>query len=104
MPISEWDERPIIKDTETKLRRILKALAITVQGTAKFLCPFDTGHLRKSISYLVKSAVSAIVGSNVEYAAPVELGSKKWKGKPYLRPALDKLGQKDVDKAIGKIL
>jgi len=31
----------------------------------------------------------AIVGTNVEYAPYVEMGTRFWPGKPYLRPALE---------------
>lgn len=46
-----------------------------------------TGRLRNSISH-ARDDTSAYVGTNVEYAAYVELGtSKKMKPRPYLRPA-----------------
>lgn len=50
-----------------------------------------TGRLRDSISHGVKSqgrGYASIVGTNVEYAATVELGGRnpKWKY-PYLKPA-----------------
>lgn len=46
-----------------------------------------TGRLRNSISHVVQNN-EAIIGTNVEYAATVELGGRnpKWKY-PYLKPA-----------------
>lgn len=46
-----------------------------------------TGRLRNSISHVVQNN-KAIIGTNVEYAATVELGGRnpKWKY-PYLKPA-----------------
>lgn len=44
---------------------------------AKQRCPVDTGRLRSSITHRVEvetDGMVGIVGTNVEYAAPVELG------------------------------
>ena len=46
-----------------------------------------TGRLRNSISH-ARDDTSAYVGTNVEYAAYVELGTSKMKPRPYLRPAV----------------
>lgn len=50
-----------------------------------------TGRLRSSISHVIgkdAQSVYADIGSNVEYAAWVELGTRRAKPYPYLRPAL----------------
>lgn len=50
-----------------------------------------TGRLRSSISWRVladASGVYADIGTNVEYAAYVELGTERMAPRPYLRPAL----------------
>lgn len=50
-----------------------------------------TGRLRSSISHVIgkdAQSVYADIGSNVEYAAWVELGTSRAKPYPYLRPAL----------------
>ena len=47
-----------------------------------------TGRLRNSISH-ARDDASAYVGTNVEYAAYVELGTSKMKPRPYLRPAAE---------------
>lgn len=50
-----------------------------------------TGRLRASISHVIgkdEAGVYADIGSNVEYAAWVELGTRRARPYPYLRPAL----------------
>ena len=47
-----------------------------------------TGRLRNSISH-ARDDTSAYVGTNVEYAAYVELGTSRMKPRPYLRPAAE---------------
>lgn len=51
-----------------------------------------TGRLRSSISTTIGSdsiSVYSDVGSNVEYAGYVELGTRYMRARPYLRPALE---------------
>lgn len=98
-------------NTEYILQAIDKALAESMdeigqamQLRAQELCPVDTGRLRNSITYRLggggydfpgygaevsarEHAVS--VGSNVEYAAYVELGTSRTKAQPFLRPAAE---------------
>lgn len=47
-----------------------------------------TTNLRQSLSH-ARDDTSAYVGTNVEYAAYVELGTSKMKPRPYLRPAAE---------------
>ncbi len=100
MAISKWNPERVISASERRLRKVLKLLAMKVRTDAKLLCLVDTGNLRKSIDYKVLTSKLARVGTNVEYAPHVEFGTKFWKGKPYLRPALDKLTQRDINRII----
>ena len=51
----------------------------------------DTGRLRNSITHAIDEAEKSVaVGTNVEYAPYVELGTSKMKDWPYLRPAAQK--------------
>lgn len=66
--------------------RGLKAIGSTAEKYAKEKCPVDTGRLRNSIAYKSDDSC-AIVGTNVEYAPDVELGTSKQKSQPYLKTA-----------------
>jgi HK97 gp10 family phage protein len=64
-----------------------------IRNTAQVLVPVLTGTLRRSIqSRIVESngyGASGIVGTNLEYARPVEFGTANRPARPYLRPAFD---------------
>lgn len=48
----------------------------------------DTGRLRNSVTHAINMDEEAVyIGTNVEYAPYVELGTSRSKEKPYLRPA-----------------
>ncbi len=100
MAISQWNPERVISATERRLRKVLTLIVIKVQTDAKLLCLVDKGDLRKSIVKEVLSSKHARVGTNMEYALHVEYGTKFWKGKAFLRPALDKLTQRDINRAI----
>ena len=87
----------------------LSAVGLYLQGDARLRAPVDTGRLRGSITYATQrersqtdagakagDAVSRPddtntlhVGTNVEYAAYVEYGTRRMAEQPYLIPALD---------------
>lgn len=68
----------------------MEEIGLLAEGYAKKLCPVDTGRLRNSITHAVSSSENAVyVGTNVEYAPHVELGTRKQKAQPYLRPAAE---------------
>ena len=71
--------------------RALEAIGLLAEGYAKALSPVDTGRLRSSISHDTDDD-TAYIGTNVEYAAYVELGTQKTKAQPYLRPAVEDHG------------
>jgi HK97 gp10 family phage protein len=71
--------------------KVLARKAIQVQGGAQRLCPVDTGRLRSSITHRLEQdgiGLVAYVGTNVEYAIYVELGTSRTPAEPFLRPAL----------------
>lgn len=79
----EGPNGPVAKD--------LARRAVKVEATAKRLAPVDTGRLRSSITHEVTTdskGLVAFVGTNVEYAIFVELGTRFQRPQPYLRPAL----------------
>lgn len=63
----------------------LEEIGLTCEGYAKRLCPVDTGRLRNSITHaLDASRKEVVIGTNVEYAPYVELGTVKFKGVHFL--------------------
>lgn len=71
------------------MRVALEEVGLTAERYAKRICPVDTGRLRNSITHQVNMSEKAVyVGTNVEYAPYVELGTKTQKAQPYLRPAI----------------
>ena len=71
-------------------------VANNIKRNAKQLAPVDSGDLRNSIG--VKKDTSSgygigyVIGSDLEYAGMVELGTKNKGARPYLRPALRNKG------------
>jgi HK97 gp10 family phage protein len=63
-----------------------------VENRAKQLCPVDTGRLRSSITQtppiVSGSYVTIQVGTNVEYGAYLEYGTRFMSARPFLLPAL----------------
>ena len=76
---------------ESQIEQALIAIGMTAETYAKENCPVDTGRLRNSITHEVEMGdKSAIIGTNVEYAAIVELGTSKMRASQYLPPAAEK--------------
>ena len=58
------------------LLRGLEKCGLVAEGYAKKLCPVDTGNLRNSITHVVdEQEPAAIIGTDSEYGAYVELGT-----------------------------
>lgn len=73
--------------------KALEEIGLAAEGYAKRLCPVDTGRLRNSITHVTSYGAKAVyIGTNVEYAAYVELGTRRQKPQPYLRPAATEHG------------
>jgi HK97 gp10 family phage protein len=69
----------------------LWVFAMRVQNNARVLAPVDTGRLRSSIMATKgrdSTGPYVEIGTNVEYAAFVEFGTRFQVAQPYLRPAL----------------
>ena len=71
---------------QNAIERGLEAIGVTAEGYAKEDCPVDTGNLRNSISHAIKDK-EVYIGTNVEYAPYVELGTFKMDARPFLKPA-----------------
>lgn len=78
----------VLKGLSDAVERALTRIGLAAEGYAKKECPVDTGNLRNSITHeVVQSEKAVYIGTNVEYAAYVELGTVRTKAKPYLKPA-----------------
>ena len=107
------NSKEVLEAMQQAAVRALEKCGLTAEGYAKKLCPVDTGNLRNSITHTVdEEEPAAYIGSNVEYAAYVELGTGKYvsggrptpwvyqdekgnwhrtngqKSQPYLKPAV----------------
>lgn len=68
-------------------KEITKAVYDTPESKSGYV---RTGRLRNSISYGVDTDEPAVyIGSNVEYAPYVELGTSKMRARPFLKPAVE---------------
>lgn len=81
----------VINELNSRVPVILEALGIEAEGNAVTeitdLGAVDTGRLRGSISHATDDT-SAYIGTNVEYAPYVELGTRKMAARPFLRNAV----------------
>ena len=69
----------VLNEFHDAVLRALERCGEQAEGYAKDLAPVDTGNLRNSISHTVdEDELAAYIGSNVEYAAYVELGTGKY--------------------------
>ena len=76
----------ILTAMEKGIKNGLEAIGLTAETYAKKATPVDTGRLRNSISHSVDGE-AAYIGSNVEYAPYVELGTSRAKAHHMLQKA-----------------
>lgn len=70
------NSKEISAEIKAALLRGLEKCGLVAEGYAKKLCPVDTGNLRNSITHVVdEQEPAAIIGTDNEYAAYVELGT-----------------------------
>ena len=75
-------------EMQAAIERALEACGLQCEGYAKMKCPVDTGRLRNSITHAQEDDTTEIIGTNVEYAPYVEMGTSRSRAQPYLKPAL----------------
>ena len=81
---------PKVKDAMQQAKdRALEIIGGKAEGYAKRITPVRTGNLRNSITHAQYDEDTEIIGSNVEYAPYVELGTYRMAARPYLRPAAE---------------
>lgn len=101
--------RQVLDDVAQRKARALEIVGGKAESYAKQLCPTKTSRLKNSITHQRMDENTEAVGTNVEYAAAVELGhhqepgryvpaiKKRLKrefipGKPFLKPAAEDHG------------
>lgn len=80
-----------LDDLSFKILQALETCGLVAEGYAKRLCPVDTGRLRNSITHSVEiddGSGVAYIGTNVEYAPYVEMGTSRTTPQPFLKPAV----------------
>ena len=83
------NSREISDDIKAALLRGLETCGASAERFAKKLAPYDTGNLRNSITHEVdEGEPAAYIGTNVEYAPYVCLGTIHMKAQPFLKPAV----------------
>lgn len=82
----------LFESTSGPTAKLLKQVGVKCVKGAKRLCPVDTGRLRASITEELRhdgQGLVEVVGTDVNYAAYVELGTSHQHAQPYLRPAAE---------------
>ena len=81
----------VLEELASRLPAVLEAIGIQAEGNAvdeiTKMKAVDTGRLRGSISHATDEE-AAYIGTNVEYAPYVELGTHKMPARPFLRNAV----------------
>lgn len=78
-----------LKELKQKKEVALEVIGGKAEGYAYDLCPKKTGVLSRSIHHEQFDEDTEIVGTRVKYAPYVELGTRKQRPQPYLRPAAE---------------
>lgn len=76
-------------DMRKAVSEVVRKTAFEVEAGTKQRAPVDTGLLRNSYNTEMESELSAVVGTNVEYAVFQELGTRKMASQPHLTPAAE---------------
>lgn len=95
----------VVDGIDSAIGAALEEIGLLAENYAAKKCPVDTGNLRGSITYEVDAGDNAVyIGTNVEYAPYVELGTPRQEAQPFLRPAASEHGtryRKVLKKALG---
>lgn len=85
------NKQAVLDEFKRQKATALEAIGLQGETNAKMhitaVGAVDTGRLRNSITHATDED-SAYIGTNVEYAPYVEMGTYKMKARPYLEPAV----------------
>lgn len=94
LEIRENNTEQVAAALNSAIAKALTKIGQQAEGNAKLMCPTDTGRLKNSITNQIDMQESAVyIGTNVEYAPYVELGTRRQDPHPYLRPAASEHGE-----------
>lgn len=81
----------VVDGIDSAIGVALETIGLLAENYAVKKCPAVTSNLRGSITHEVDAGDNAVyIGTNVEYAPYVELGTSRQEAQPYLRPAASK--------------
>lgn len=84
------NSQEVLDALNEKIPVALEAIGQQAEGYAKLLCPVDTGRLRNSITHTQEGDDTELIGTPVEYAAYVEMGTSRHPTpQPFIRPAAE---------------
>lgn len=102
--VKQDNTEQVIDGIDSAIGAALEEIGLLAENYAAKKCPVDTGNLRGSITYEVDAGDNAVyIGTNVEYAPHVELGTSRQKAQPFLRPAASEHGAQ-YRKVLKKVL
>ena len=85
------NKQAVLEEFKRQKKVALEAVGLQGETNAKMhitaVGAVDTGRLRNSLTHATDED-SAYIGTNVEYAPYVEMGTYKMKARPYLEPAV----------------
>lgn len=91
--VRENNSEQIANAIRSGIAAALEEIGLAAERFAKAACPVDTGRLRNSITHALDMGEEAVyVGTNVEYAPYVELGTHGREGVGFLRHAAEDHG------------
>jgi HK97 gp10 family phage protein len=103
--VKQDNTEQVVDGIESAIDVALEKIGLLAEGYAIKKCPVDTGNLRGSITHEIDTSDNAVyIGTNVEYAPYVELGTSRQKAQPFLRPAASEHGaqyRQVLKKALG---
>lgn len=92
--VKQDNTEQVIDGIDSAIGVALEKIGLLAENYAAKKCPVDTGNLQGSITHEVDTADNAVyIGTNVEYAPHVELGTSRQKAQPFLRPAASEHGE-----------
>lgn len=103
--VKQDNTEQVVDGIDSAIGVALEKIGLLAEKYAEKKCPVDTGNLRGSITHEVDTADNAVyIGTNVEYAPYVELGTSRQEAQPFLKPAASEHGaqyRRVLKKALG---